>query len=141
MVRLRDEDIPPDERLYRRLRSSHVDGDRVLDDAVDLQGSSCDRARYRDPEGGRSVEWPELAYISPSEMPSGIRPTGKDPAWEFFAFDDPHPGNDAHCEIRVRRESRRPREESDPAARTAKPAVRAVLKYELASRMRVWRAD
>jgi hypothetical protein len=54
-----------------------------------------------------------------------------------FAVDDPLEGNEAHCEVRVRRTSRQHMIENDDAAKRKSPATRAFLKHALAQRFRV----
>ena len=130
--------IPPKELLYRRLREEHVDGDSVLPEAIDLQGTSCDRSQYTTPEALVSSDWPHVGKTSGEVLPMNVLPDGEKAPWEFFAVDDPFEANQAHCEIRVRRHARRPNPENDKKARERCSAVRESLKYVLAQSFRVW---
>lgn len=141
-MRSPDPEIPSDELLYRRLKPEHIDGDRVLEDAIDGEGTSCDRARHRpEPRDLVSDAWPYVASIASGVVPTGLQPPGATGApavtWEFFVVDDPTEVNAAHTEIRVRRESRRPSLENDSAIKKRPHATRAWLKSQLAERFRV----
>jgi hypothetical protein len=138
MPRARDASVPPEERLFRRLRSEELDGDTVLDDAVDLRGTSCDRERYRLAADLLSEQWPHVAWVAAGDLPLEVRPPGQDAVrWDFFAADDPIDGNEAHCEIRVRRATHRHLEANDDAVRKRSAAAKSVLKHALASRFRL----
>ena len=137
MRRATEPDLPDDERLYRRLREAWLDGDRVLDDAIDLEGTSCDRARFRQPAELISEDWPEAAWIVGSNLPRDLKPPSKETTWEFFAVDDPREENPAHCEIRIRRGTKKPSRENDRAIKKQTPAVRSWLKNVVAARFRV----
>jgi hypothetical protein len=136
LPRQRDEAIPGDERLFRGLKAEEVDGDRMLDDAIDLRGTSCDRESLRSlPE--MRARWKFVGAVRPRELPGNLRTEGSDVVWEFFAVDDPIEGNDAHCEVRIRRISQRGSSENDDAVRKRSPAAKAVLRFALASRFQL----
>ena len=140
-MRAPDDSIPGSEQLFRQLRETWVDGDRVLPDAIDSKGSSCHRESYAsDPVALVTLEWPKVAGVRVEQLPVEIRqdnPPEGAPAWEFFALDLPEPNRDAHCEIRVRRLSRRPSTDNDDAFGKRPPEVRHSLKMQLADRFRV----
>jgi hypothetical protein len=141
-VRPPDDEIPSTELLYRRLRAEHVDGDRVLEDAIDSEGTSCDRAKYRsDPRELISPAWPRVGAVAVGAVPVNLRPPTQPGAptvvWEFFVVDAPTEANEAHAEIRVRRESKRPSTKNDDAIKKKPDATRAWLKSKLADELRV----
>lgn len=105
--------IPASEQLYRTVEADWVDGNRVLALAIDGEGSSCARSAYASPEetlktaqARRRVE-NGLVCISPSQLPVAFVASNTI-SYDVFAYDDPLPGNEAHCEIRWRRVSDRP---------------------------------
>jgi hypothetical protein len=125
--------------MYRKLRPEHRNGTSVLPEAVDLQGTSCDRAKFRAPASLVSEQWPAVAFTTPELLPKGVQPPSAPPnshPWEFFEVDWPEPENEAHSEIRVRR-SGRVSEDNDDAARKRPHTVREELKLALARTMRV----
>lgn len=138
MSRLPDPEIPADERLFRRFRGEWIDGDRVLDEAIDLQGMSCDRERYRDPRDLIGADYAAVGWVAAGNVPGDLQPEAAGPVWEFFAVDCPDDGNDAHCEIRVRRTTRRGSSENDTnAVKKRTHAVKVALRHALAQRFRV----
>jgi hypothetical protein len=132
--------IPLDERMFRKLRHHHRNGSSVLPEAVDLRGTSCDRAAFREASDLLTEEWPAIAFIVPQDLPTNIRPTATSatnaPTWDFFAVDLPEPQNEAHCEIRIRRTGRAS-DDNDDAAGKRPPIVREELKLALARKLRV----
>ncbi len=142
MARPPDPAIPPSERLFRRLREDQTDGDCVLEDAIDTEGSSCDREKYRaNPADLRTATYTQIGLIFVSDVPTNLvppTPPGAAP-WEFFAVDDPDDANEAHCEIRVRRVSKRPSQTNDSAIKKRPYETRVWLKSQLAACFHVWR--
>jgi hypothetical protein len=136
LPRQRDDAIPGDERLFRRLKADEVDGDRVLDDAIDLRGTSCDRETFRSLADMRA-RWKFVGAVTPRDLPVDLRTEGSDVVWEFFAVDDPIESNDAHCEVRIRRTTQRGCNDNDDAVRKRSPAAKAVLRFALASRFQL----
>jgi len=135
-MRQPDASIPATEKLYRRFREHHVDADRVLPDGFDSQGSSCDRQAYQPtPESMRDATYPHVAEILVGKIPAGI--VAAPNTWEFFAKDEPIVDNEAHCEVRVRRVSRRPREENDPKFADCPKLLKLELKSRLAAEFAV----
>jgi hypothetical protein len=138
MPRQRDASIPAEESLFRGLCAEEIDGDAILDDAVDLRGTSCDRERYRVAVELLSEKRPHVAWVAAGDLPLEVKPPGQDAVpWDFFAADDPIEGNDAHCEIRVRRVTHRHLEVNDDTVRKRSAAAKSVLKHALASRFRL----
>jgi hypothetical protein len=137
MPRAADPSIPDNERLFRGVGADELDGDQVLDDVVDLRGTSCDRERYRAADDVRCEKWPSVAWVTPGSLPINVKPPDQELTWEFFAVDDPVAGNEAHCEVRIRRTTRRDAYENDDAVRKKSPATKAFLKHALARRFRV----
>lgn len=123
------EEIPPNEELYRGLKPEHVDGPRVLLEAVDPQGTSVVRSKYGSPaealaraRGGSAV-----AAITPADFPEPITSDGG-VEWEWFPQDAPEEGDAAHAECRLRRTSDRPTpEHSKPSSGSLKEKLRKAL--------------
>lgn len=106
-MRAADTAIPATEKLYRRLKDEWVNGRRVLMEAIDSQGTSCDREKHCDPASLRSLDYPHLAFVTPSILPVAVpEAPASATTWDFFAFDNPEQKNDAHCEVRIRRTGR-----------------------------------
>jgi len=122
--------------LYRKLRVDWVHGDRVLVEAIDTEGTSCDRERHRDPKDLIEPGWPRVGWVVPRDLPRAVKPCDVSPEWEFFALDLPERHNEAHCEIRARRVGRQS-VDNDPKIKKYDRVVRERLKSELASRFRV----
>lgn len=104
MSRPVDSDIPTDEILYRGLRSEWLDGDQVLPEAIDLEGTSVNRHKYN-PEptsliGGSIVA---VASVRSCDFPEPMK-RADGPAYLFAVFDCPDQDNQAHAEIRPIRE-------------------------------------
>lgn len=112
MARPPDEEIPPDEPLYRSISAADVIGIDVQPDAVDLPRCSFNRGKYSAPEDVFVVRRPRdngIVAITGNELPDPVPRATGDP-YEFFTADDPNPSedpdNDAHCEVRVRPQGR-----------------------------------
>lgn len=107
MARAPDEQIPPDEPLYRSISAADVIGIDVLSSAVDLPRCSFNRGKYSAPEDVLVARRPDdngIVAITGNELPSPVPRATGDP-YEFFTADDPNPSedpdNDAHCEVRT----------------------------------------
>jgi hypothetical protein len=137
-LRERSAVIPPGEELYRTVQVDWVDGDRVLAVAIDGQGTSCARSAFATAQEtvaaaviNRPVENGAVS-ITPAKLPTdflacnGVR-------YDVFAYDDPVPENESHCEIRWRRVSDRPTTEHF----RMKGAARDELKAAIADQMTV----
>jgi hypothetical protein len=137
------EEIPSEERLFRKLRAEWLNGEAVLPEAVDLQGTSCDRAKYRNWEELVSEDWPSVAFTRGVDLPRNLRPASApadSPLWEFFSVDRPETHNEAHCEIRPRRAGRT-QTDADSALKKRPPVVREELKFAMARQFRVLREE
>jgi len=76
-------------------------------EAIDSRGTSCDREKHCDLTSLRTVDHPHLAFVTPGLLPMAVPEMPPSATtWDFFAFDDPEPKNEAHCEVRVRRTGR-----------------------------------
>ncbi len=136
-----DEPIPEDEELYREISAMDVDGEGLYMEAVDLQGMSVSRRKYRHPEEivpGRP-ERNGLAVITPGMLPTDI----EDSQYVFFAKDLPIDENEAHAEIWPGRapSAERPHGDRD----RQKPwspgrPLREKMRLALAQRFRIYRA-
>lgn len=104
MARAPDDEIPPDEPLYRSISAADVIGNDVLSPAVDLPRCSFNRGKYSAPEDVFVAQRPDdngIVAIAGNGLPGPVpRATGA--PYEFFTADDPNPDNDAHCEVRIR---------------------------------------
>lgn len=136
MTRERGGPVPPDEELYRRLRREDVDGaGSVQLSAIDLEGTSVDRAAFRTAEQARDAATrgeTGIAVVTGAALPGPVLlATGIE--WEWFAVDWPEHDNEAHAELRARRITNRPGID----AKKPGTAVKAELKAALARVMRV----
>jgi hypothetical protein len=130
-----DEPIPPDEWLYMGIGSGDIDGtDRVLPSAVDLQGQSVNRAKYRpDPLAVISAARGDVAAagVQPRNLPvHQVTPTGVE--YSFHADDLPEDANDAHAEVTLHRPVVGWKKSHGPS-----PANKSWLKELLARQFRV----
>jgi hypothetical protein len=99
------EPIPPAEELYRGATEEHLAGESVEPDAIDGEGSSCNRQRYASPESVLGPVRTRTIYTTPDalrQLPSPLT-LSNGVAYEVFAVDLPIEGNNAHCEVRWRR--------------------------------------
>jgi hypothetical protein len=111
----------------------------VLPEAIDLQGMSCDRARYREATDLLSEAWPVVAFTRGRDLPKDVRPVSAPPdapTWEFFAVDCPEPDNEAHCEVRPRRTGRT-QTDTDAALKKRPQILREELKHIMARRLQL----
>lgn len=107
-MRPADDAIPDDERLYRSFAPADRagDGEHLFPDAIDLPSTSCNRARYALPESVRVPGRPEdtgIAWVCAGDLPPASRSPGG-VAYGWRADDVPLDDNDAHAEVRVRRD-------------------------------------
>lgn len=129
--------IPSTEKLYRRLKDEWVNGRRVLTEAIDSQGTSCDREKYCNPVSLRTVDQPHLAFVTPGLLPVALPEVPPSATtWDFFAVDDPESRNEAHCEVRVRRTGRTSTD-NDRKFRDRSVLIREALKSRLAAAFEV----
>src|SRR5690606_25446872 len=112
MPRTPDEEIPPDEPLYRSISAADVIGPDVQPGAVDLPRCSFNRGKYSAPEAVIVERRPQdngIVAITGNELPGPVPRASGEP-YEFFTADDPNPpedpNNDAHCEVRVKPQGR-----------------------------------
>lgn len=137
MPRPIEEPIPPGESLYRGLKPDHIDGPRVLAEAIDMQGTSTVREKYGTAMDAMSSARGEthVGVITPQELPPPIQVD--ESAWEWFAVDDPLDGNESHAELRTRQTSERTSRDH----KRAKGLKREQLRIALANRFRVLGSD
>ena len=139
MTRTADLAIPSDEQLYRSVAKDDVDENlAVLFTAVEVPACSFNRSRYSEPEQVLAPRPQDtgIVAITPAELPPPI-PRGEEVPYEFIAADDPcpreDPDNEAHCEVRVRRQG-------FPYTKNLKLKALAVkAREELARRLRILR--
>jgi hypothetical protein len=112
MPRTPDETIPVDEALFRSISTDDVNGSDVLPQAVDLPRCSFNRSAYSTAEDVLTPNRPRdngVVEVTPGELPEPIPRATAEP-YVFFVDDNPNPpedpGNDAHCEVRIRPEDR-----------------------------------
>jgi hypothetical protein len=137
MPRTPDSHIPEDEPLYRSVAKDHVDEHGVLAAAVEMPACSFNRGKHSKPEDVIVPSRPAengILEITSQELPPPVPRASGEP-YEFFAEDDPIEENDAHCEVRIRRNG-------TPYSSKHKPNKDIVMKAraELAKKMRVLRA-
>ena len=138
-MRPRDAVIPAGEQLYRTVDADWVDGDRVLAFAIDGEGTSCDRSAYSSAEqtlNAAQISRPAengLVSITPGQLPVALT-ASNDVAYDVFAYDEPVPAYEAHCEIRWRRVNDRP---STDHFKKVKGAAKEELKTAIADRMMI----
>jgi len=125
-MRSPDDEIPEHEPLFRGLEAAWCAGAIVLAEAVDLEGSSCERGEHRDPVSIVCDRWPSVGWVTRERLPP---PHVQDAriAWETFAVDDPNDRSDAHCEVRVRHLGEASRANRKPGSRTVKEALRIAI--------------
>lgn len=108
MSRERDEPIPPEEPLFRAIAFDHVVAGAVLKAAIDPDGTSVDRSKYRsapESKAAHAARHPSLTGVAET---AGLRlPSPTEGDFGCFLHDDPNPPrdspNDAHAEIRTRK--------------------------------------
>ena len=102
-----------DELLFIRMTADQVDGEHAIPAVVDLPDWSANRERFSEPDDVL-LGYPDHTHIGQfrvGDIPPKIDPDPpshpKQPAadpWEFWAEHDPLPDNDAHSEVRMRKE-------------------------------------
>jgi hypothetical protein len=99
--------IPDEEHLFRSISTNDVDPDGlVLESAVDLEGTSVDRASFIPdisqlaPKGGGNTG---LAVTTEGALPKNVSCPPSPVVFDSFAWHEPTVGNDAHSEIRAPR--------------------------------------
>lgn len=135
-MRLPDPDVPPDERLYRSFAPARRarDAEHLLPEAVDLPSTSCNRARYAQPESVLVSARPldtGIAWVCGGDLP----PTSRSPGGVLYGWrvdDVPLDDNDAHAEVRLLRDGA-----YVPGHRPASKLYQLRLREELALRFRV----
>ena len=137
MARSPDEPIPEDEPLYRSVAKEDIDPNLgVLAHSIEMAACSLNRSRYSAPDDVLSASRPKengILEVTPGDLPPPI-PRNDAVPYEFFAADDPIEGNDAHCEIRIRRSGSAYNAKHKPSA-----DIKAKAREALARRMRVKR--
>lgn len=135
MVRLPDDTLPPSELLYRSISPKEwIDGDAVLDAAIDLPATSFNRSSYSRPEDVLIAERPDdtgIAELRVGDLPPPMMAPGGE-MWEYLAADDPTDKNPAHAEVRVKTVGQ-PYQMKKPGSK----AFKRLLREALAGRMRV----
>jgi hypothetical protein len=113
-----------------------VDGNEVTYAAIDLEGCSCNRESIApNPAAAINLERRPrengVASITAGDAIGIVeRPNGA--PWEFFPVHCPEHGNDAHCEIRVRR-----RGSTKQSDKVGSSEQRMQIKMAIAKKMRV----
>jgi len=126
--------------LFRAIEWDWVDGDSVLVDAIDGEGSSCARGSLCTAEVAivfaAGTQHPELngaASITPSDLPVGLA-LSNGLSYDAFAFDCPVEEFEPHCEIRWRRASDRP---TTDHFKKLSPVAKRELKSAIAGKMKI----
>jgi hypothetical protein len=139
-MRAIDEPIPDAERLFRTFSASHYENNRVLPGAIDPDGTSVDREKYRaNPAACLTPKRPDekgVAFTTRGSLPGEV-PVPGGISWLFYVIDYPEEGNEAHAEIRVRRANEAGQPCGVPGDRPKKPAQRTAIKSALADVMTV----
>ena len=138
-MRLRDAVIPASEQIYRTVEADWVDGNRVLALAIDGEGSSCARSAYasadetlKNSQAHRPAE-NGLVGITSAQLPVAFVASNSI-SYDVFAYDDPLPENESHCEIRWRRVSDGP---STDHLKKVRGAAKDELKAAIAAQMTI----
>lgn len=127
-MRQPDETIPLEEKLYRGLDPTFVDGERINEKAIDLEGTSVQRSSYAAPQSVLTVMRTGVGEVQVGEIPpANVLPNGVE--WEWFAVDDPsEEQGEGHAELRARRTADRPSKEANkPNSKAAKQELRILL--------------
>jgi hypothetical protein len=136
LVRQKEPFDKPAEPLFRALNAeTHCDGDAVLPDGMDADGTSCSRGRFCDTaqealdRSGRA-DHDAVASVPVEGIPKGVHTTPGGSQWEFYPEDLPEEANDAHCEIRFRHPGQ-------PGPDRVKRSARDLVRQTLARTFRV----
>jgi len=123
-----------DEELFRRFTEQELDGDAVMESAIQLQGTSVERGRFATvAQVMQRATIPEQKFcgvVRNNELPVGIEVPGG-AVFDFYAEDLPEEG-DWHAEIRHRAQGKN-FDRSKPKSSNS----RSTLKRQLARRFRV----
>jgi hypothetical protein len=98
----------PAELLFRTLNAeTHLDGDVLLLEAIDVVATSCSRQRFCETPEKALERSPRkhddaVAAVGVGGLPQGPHTAPGGSVWEFYLEDLPEESNDAHCEIRYR---------------------------------------
>lgn len=126
-----------DERLYRRVDPQHLDGVRVLGNAVeDIQekhpSCSFNRAKYSKPENVLDVRKPEqcrVAFLVAGDLPQPVpHPSDANTLYAFRVMHLPDDGNYSHSEAQVC-------EQGIASQKLGSKALRRSLREALADKM------
>ncbi len=123
-MRTRDDEIPPTEHLFRGLGNGEWNGDEVLMDAIDSEGSSCYRETYATIDIV-AAKFPGVAQVQVEHLPKNVVVNGT--AWEFFAYDNPLDDFEAHCEIRQRAQGSTATEHKYAKGKSTRDELKRVL--------------
>lgn len=143
-VREQDDCFAADERLYRSVAVKHIDGNRVLREAIVLPGCSFCRQHYAEsPEDCLDLKKrPQETVVAwrnaaPLPEPYTAEQTGKGTVltWVFELADDPKEDGRCHCEIRVKRDGETYSETGRGNPKSN--GTRKALKDRIADRLRV----
>lgn len=100
--------IPPTELLFRAVKPSWCDGDRLLPIAVEVPRCSFNRSGHSVPADVCVPDRPEhngVAEMSAGNLPAQL--VGRDEPrtpHDFKLVDMPEEGNEAHCEVQLHRQ-------------------------------------
>lgn len=137
-MRAPDQLFDPDELLYRRLSTKDIAADGgVLPESLRFHQSSFDRGKYlaepRDvlTHGSNPAE-NGFAAILVRDLPSKLDRGADVAPLITYPHDDPLPENDAHCEVRVRRDGA----DFDPRLKVG-PEHKRSIKLAIAAKLRV----
>jgi hypothetical protein len=132
-VRSADDEIPSGERLFRTVSRDHLDGDRVLEFAIDSEGTSCKREAYCPLKDAPDPTRPGVAAVTAGDLPLDILLMNGN-KYDVIAVDCPEPARDHHCEIRWRSVEDRP---SKAHRKIKSGSARLELKRRVAALMTV----
>lgn len=99
------ERLRPEEWLYRTLTDENVDGDRILEEAIEMPDCSFDRSAMTTPEEvlARRPQEPRLMEVQVSALPPPIPRKVKETSvmYELAAIHRPKPENLAHSQVEL----------------------------------------
>lgn len=107
-MRQKDANFDPSEELYRSVEPAHLDGERVLEAAVEAPACSFNRSKYGAATSVLADSRPsqsEIAVLVVRDLPASIDREPPAKSYEFLLEDDPCPPDDpenlAHAEVRI----------------------------------------
>jgi hypothetical protein len=124
-----------DELLYIRIKETDVFGSGVLPAVVQIPDWSANRARFSEPEDVL-IGYPGFTRVGEfrvGDIPPCVEPDPPEPgqkravAWQFWAEHDPIPENDAHSEVRMRKDGESYVRNKEPGSKTYKKKIRNEL--------------